>query len=51
MYKVSSDGKKTKIPDTITPGYYSADFEYIKNKKLLIITTFFGNTITAYKLH
>ncbi len=50
IYKVTPKGKKTKILDATTPGYYSADFEYIAKKNLLIVPTFFGNTIAGYKL-
>ncbi|MCD4747081.1 MAG: SMP-30/gluconolactonase/LRE family protein [Bacteroidales bacterium] len=48
LFRVTPQGEVTKILDTTTPGYYSADFEYIKEKKMLIIPTFFGNTLTAY---
>jgi len=51
LYRVTPEGKVTEILDTSTPGTYSADFEYTKEKKLLIIPTFFGNTIAAYKFH
>lgn len=50
IFRVTPSGHVTKILDTSTPGIYSADFEYIKEKNLLIIPTFFNNTITAYKL-
>jgi len=48
IYRVTPKGEKTKILDTTTPGFYCADFEYIKEKNLLIIPTFFGNTIVGY---
>ncbi len=51
IYRVTPDGKKTKILDGTSPGNYSADFEYIARKNLLIVPTFFGNTIAAYKLN
>ena len=50
LYRVTPQGQKTKILDTTTPGIYSADFEYIKGKNLLIIPTFFNNTLTTYSL-
>jgi sugar lactone lactonase YvrE len=50
LYRVTPQGEVTKILDTTTPGYYSADFEYFSEKGLLVIPTFFNNTITAYKL-
>jgi len=50
LYRVTPGGDVTEILDTSTRGIYSADFEYIKEKGLLFIPTFFGNTVTAYKL-
>jgi len=50
LYRVTPAGEVIKILDTTVPGIYSADFEYIKDKNLLIIPTFFGNTIATYKL-
>ena len=48
MYRVTPQGEVTKILDTTTPGFYCADFEYIKVKNLLIIPMFFGNTVVGY---
>jgi len=48
LYRVTPEGDKTKILDTTTPGFFSADFEYIKEKNLLIIPTFFGNAVVGY---
>ena len=50
VYRVTPEGKVTEILDTTTPGTYSADIEFIKEKNLLLIPTFFGNTVMAYKL-
>ena len=50
LYRVTPHGQKTKILDTTTPGYYSTDFEYIKEKKI-IIPSFFNNSITEYKFN
>ena len=50
LYRVSPEGEKTKLLDTTTPGYYIADFEYIREKDLLIIPNFLNNTITGYSL-
>jgi sugar lactone lactonase YvrE len=49
LYRVTPAGEVTKILDTSTPGIFSADFEYIRDKKMLIIPTFFNNNITAYR--
>jgi len=44
-------GKKTLLLNTATPGIQTADFTYIPEKKLIIIPTFFNNSIVAYKLN
>jgi sugar lactone lactonase YvrE len=48
-YLISPDGKIVELMDTIGD-VNSADFEYIKEKNLLIIPTFVGNRVVAYKL-
>ena len=48
IYKVSKDGSITLILHTENRGLYSADFEYIPEKRLLIVPTFYNNTIRAY---
>ncbi|MFC2086131.1 family 16 glycoside hydrolase [Bacteroidota bacterium] len=50
IYQITPEGEKKIIFDTSTPGDYCADFEYIKDKNLLIVPTFFGNTVVGYKL-
>ena len=50
LYRVTPLGEVTIILDTSTPGIYCADFEYIKEKNLLIIPTFYRNTIVGYSL-
>jgi len=50
LYRVTPSGHVEKILDTSTPSNYIADFEYIKDKELLIIPTFFNNKITCYRL-
>jgi len=50
VYRVTPDGEKTKIIDSSKQGIFSADFEYIPEKQLLIIPNFFKNTVTAYRL-
>ena len=49
IYKVAKDGSITLILHTENKGQYSADFEYIPDKRLLIIPTFYNNTVQAYK--
>ncbi|MBN2544346.1 MAG: ATP-binding protein [Spirochaetes bacterium] len=46
---VNAEASKVLL-DTTGTGINSADIEYIRDKKLLIIPTFSGNNITAYKV-
>ena len=49
-YRISSAGKVLEIMDTMGQGLNSADFEFIKDRQLLIIPTFIGNKVVAYQL-
>jgi len=49
--EISETGEVTKILNTTIPWFSCSDFEYIKEKNLLIVPTFFNNTIIAYKLN
>jgi sugar lactone lactonase YvrE len=49
-YLVSSSGSVTKILDTMDERLNCADFEFVKEKNLLIIPSFLGNKVTAYTL-
>lgn len=51
LYRVTPSGHLTKLIDTSVTSTYSADFEYIPEKGLLIIPTFYKNTIVAYELN
>ena len=51
LFRITPQIDKTKMLDTTTPGYHSAYFEYFKEKKLLIIPTFFKNTITVINFY
>jgi len=48
IYRVTKEGEIALILNTENQGMYSADFEYIPEKELLIIPTFYGNLIQAY---
>lgn len=50
IYRVDPDGEITLIFHTENRGEYSADFEYIPQKELLLIPAFYENTVNAYKL-
>lgn len=47
---VAPDGTTTKILDTTADGVSAADIEYIPEKKLLLVPTFFKNKVVAYEL-
>ncbi len=47
---VAPDGTTTVILDTTKEGVSAADIEYIADKKLLLVPTFFTNKVTAYEL-
>jgi len=48
IYKVDPQGNITLIFHTENKGEYSADFEFIPDKSLLLIPTFYENTVNAY---
>ncbi|MFG0252068.1 MAG: SMP-30/gluconolactonase/LRE family protein, partial [Phycisphaerales bacterium JB038] len=50
LFRISGDGEITEILDLLPSGLNIADFEYIKELGLLVIPTFLGNKIVAYKL-
>jgi sugar lactone lactonase YvrE len=49
-YVVTPDGGVTEIFDTMKDGLNAADFEYIAEDRLLIVPTFLGNKVVAYRL-
>ncbi|MHC4698346.1 MAG: SMP-30/gluconolactonase/LRE family protein, partial [Planctomycetota bacterium] len=48
-YRISPSGDIVEILD-MPAGLNSADFEFIKEKSMLIIPTFYGNKVIAYEL-
>ena len=50
IFLVTATGEKTKLLDTTVPQRLCADFEYIIEKNLLIIPTFYDNRIITYRL-
>lgn len=50
LYKITKEGEMARILDTQKLGQNMAGIEYIKSKNLLIIPTFMGNRLVAYKL-
>ncbi|UCD18828.1 MAG: SMP-30/gluconolactonase/LRE family protein [candidate division WOR-3 bacterium] len=49
VYRIAPSGAVTKILDLSAPGIYCADFEYIPDKDLLVIPTFFDNRLIIYR--
>jgi sugar lactone lactonase YvrE len=47
---IDADWKKTILLDTQKDSVNSADIEYIKSKKLLLVPTFFKNKVMAYEV-
>ncbi len=50
LYRITPSGEITELLDLLPEGLNIADFEYIKDQRLLVIPTFLGNKIVAYKL-
>jgi hypothetical protein len=50
VHHIDSDWKKTLVLDTRQDSINSADIEYIKSKNLLLVPTFFKNTVRAYEV-
>lgn len=50
VHHIGSDWKKTLVLDTRADSVNAADIEYIKEKNLLLIPTFFKNTVVAYEV-
>lgn len=50
IHHIDADWKKTLVLDTRQDSVSSADIEYIKSKKLLLVPTFFKNTVRAYEV-
>jgi len=51
VYRISPSGQIVKLLDTSAPELYSADFEYIAGKALLIVPTLLDNRVMAYRLN
>ena len=43
-------GEVEKLLDTSVPGTSIADFGYVPGERLLVVPTFLGNTLAAYKI-
>ena len=50
LFRVSSQGEKSELINTQDAKLNLADFEYIPEKKLLVIPTLYGNKLVGFKL-
>lgn len=50
IFHVSADGTKVQLLDTREQKINSADIEYVASKKLLIVPTFYKNSLVAYRV-
>jgi len=50
VHNVDQNGNKSLIIDTRADSIGAADIEYIQEKNLLLVPTFFNNTVMAYEL-
>ncbi len=50
VHHVDSDWKSTILIDTRKDSVNAADIEYVKSKNLLLVPTFFKNTVVAYEV-
>ncbi|MBU0638687.1 MAG: SMP-30/gluconolactonase/LRE family protein [Planctomycetes bacterium] len=51
LYRVSPAGEVTEILDTMAAGENCADFEFVADRDLLVVPTFLGNKVCAYRLN
>lgn len=51
VYHLTADWKKTKLIDTKEQKLNAADIEIVESKNLLLVPTFFGNKVVAYKIN
>ena len=51
VYSVSPEGDVVEILDIMPEGLNTADFEYLPEQNLLVIPTFLGNKVVAYRLN
>jgi sugar lactone lactonase YvrE len=50
VYRVAPSGEFSKIIDVTGPQQWTADFDYVSKKNLLIVPTFLNNKVVAYTL-
>lgn len=50
VYRADAEGRKTLLLDRRGPHQYTADFEYIPEKGLLVVPSLYDHRLTAYRL-
>jgi len=50
IYRVTPRGEVTRLLDTSVVGAYSADFGYAPEERLILIPTFYGDRVSAYRI-
>ena len=50
VYRISPSGQVKKLLDTTVPGINCADLEFVGEKNLIVIPTFFVNKVMVYEL-
>ncbi len=50
VWWVSESGEKKKLLDTLSDKLNAADIEYLPKEKLLLVPTFYGNSVMSYEL-
>jgi sugar lactone lactonase YvrE len=50
VFRITPVGEVVEILDIMSEGLNVADFEFIKKKNLLVIPTFLGNKVVAYRM-
>jgi hypothetical protein len=50
VHHIDADWKRTVVLDTRADSLSAADIEYVKEKKLLLVPTFFKNKVMAYEV-
>lgn len=50
VYRVSPSGEVVKLLDTEGPGAFAADLEFMPERGLMVVPTFYDNRVAAYRL-
>ncbi|UCC39339.1 MAG: SMP-30/gluconolactonase/LRE family protein [Candidatus Aminicenantes bacterium] len=50
VYRITPEGRVTKLLDTTVPEYNCADLEFITEKNLVVVPTFMKNRVIVFKL-